>query len=75
MVFATAVPVTAPAKLRTAEMSTAARMGSTPVDTTVAIAFAAYAFVPSALSAHLLAMFGRFGLEPATAVAVIAVDD
>lgn len=36
----------------------------------VAIAFAAYAFVPSALSAHLLAMFGRFGLEPATAVAV-----
>jgi MFS family permease len=36
----------------------------------VAVAFAAYAFVPSALSAHLLAIFGRFGLEPATAVAI-----
>jgi MFS family permease len=36
----------------------------------VAVAFAAYAFVPSALSAHLLAMFGRFGLDAATAVAV-----
>ena len=41
MVFATAVPVTAPTKLSTAAMSTAVRMGSTPVDTTVAIAFAA----------------------------------
>jgi MFS family permease len=36
----------------------------------VAVAFASYAFVPSALSAHLLAMFGRFGLEPGTAVAI-----
>jgi|SRR5215218_3976717 MFS family permease len=36
----------------------------------VAVAFAAYAFVPSALSAHLLAAFRRFGLEPATAVAI-----
>jgi MFS family permease len=36
----------------------------------VAIAFAAYAFVPSGLSAHLLAMFGRFGLDAATAVAI-----
>jgi len=36
----------------------------------VATAFAAYAFVPSALSAHLLAMFERFGLAPATVVAI-----
>jgi predicted MFS family arabinose efflux permease len=36
----------------------------------VAAAFAAYAFVPSALSAHLLAMFERFGLSPATVVAI-----
>src|SRR5271155_3650036 len=34
----------------------------------VAAAFAAYAFVPSALSAQLLAMFQRFGLAPTTAV-------
>jgi MFS family permease len=36
----------------------------------VAAAFAAYAFVPSALSAHLLAIFGRSGLDPATVVAI-----
>jgi MFS family permease len=36
----------------------------------VATAFAAYAFVPSALSAHLLAVFERFGLTPATVVAI-----
>jgi MFS family permease len=36
----------------------------------VATAFAAYAFVPSALSAHLLAIFERFGLAPATVVAI-----
>jgi len=36
----------------------------------VAAAFSAYAFVPSALSAQLLAIFGRFGLAPATAVAI-----
>jgi MFS family permease len=36
----------------------------------VAAAFAAYAFVPSALSAHLLAIFGRAGLDAATAVAI-----
>ena len=36
----------------------------------VATAFAAYAFVPSALSAHLLAIFKRFGLAPDTVVAV-----
>jgi MFS family permease len=32
--------------------------------------FAAYAFIPSGLSAHLLAMFQRAGIEPATAVAI-----
>jgi hypothetical protein len=36
----------------------------------VAAAFAAYAFVPSALSAHLLAIFERFGLPPATVVII-----
>ena len=36
----------------------------------VAAAFAAYAFVPSGLAAHLLAIFGRLGLEPATVVAI-----
>jgi hypothetical protein len=35
---------------------------------TVAAAFAAYAFVPSGLSAHLLAIFGRAGLDAATVV-------
>jgi predicted MFS family arabinose efflux permease len=36
----------------------------------VAAGFATYAFVPSALSAQLLAIFGRFGLTPATVVAI-----
>jgi MFS family permease len=36
----------------------------------VAAAFSFYAFVPSALSAQLLAIFQRFGLTPATAVAI-----
>ena len=36
----------------------------------VAAAFASYAFVPSALSAHLLAIFGRTGIEPATVVLI-----
>jgi hypothetical protein len=40
---------------------------------TVAAAFAAYAFVPSGLSAHLLAIFGRAGLDPATVVAIGAL--
>src|SRR5437762_5696439 len=39
----------------------------------VAAAFAAYAFVPSALSAHLLAIFGRTGIDPATVVAIGAL--
>jgi len=36
----------------------------------VASGFAAYAFVPSALSAQLLAIFKRFGLAPDTVVAI-----
>src|SRR6516162_1537359 len=36
----------------------------------VAAAFAAYAFVPSGLSAHLLAIFGRAGIDAATVVAI-----
>ena len=36
----------------------------------VATAFSSYAFVPSALSAQLLAIFERFGLAPDTVVAI-----
>lgn len=36
----------------------------------VAAGFASYAFVPSALSAQLLAIFHRFGLAPGTVVAI-----
>jgi MFS family permease len=36
----------------------------------VAAAFSFYAFVPSALSAQLLAIFQRFGLAPSTVVAI-----
>jgi MFS family permease len=39
----------------------------------VAAGFAAYAFVPSGLSAHLLAIFGRAGIDAATAVAIGAL--
>ena len=39
----------------------------------VAAAFAAYAFVPSGLSAHLLAVFGRAGIDAATVVAIGAL--
>ncbi len=39
----------------------------------VAAAFASYAFVPSGLSAHLLAIFQRFGLEPGIVVAIGAL--
>jgi hypothetical protein len=39
----------------------------------VAAAFAAYAFVPSGLSAHLLAIFGRAGLDLGTAVSIGAL--
>jgi MFS family permease len=36
----------------------------------VIAAFASYAFVPSALSAHLLAIFGRTGIDAATVVLI-----
>ena len=39
----------------------------------VATAFAAYAFVPSGLAAHLLAMFGRAGIDASTAVLIGAL--
>jgi MFS family permease len=39
----------------------------------VAIAFAIYAFIPSALSAHMLAIFTRFGIDPATVVLIGAL--
>jgi len=39
----------------------------------VAAAFATYAFVPSGLSAHLLAIFGRAGIDAATVVAIGAL--
>jgi MFS family permease len=39
----------------------------------VTAAFTAYAFVPSALSAHLLAIFGRTGIDAATVVAIGAL--
>jgi len=39
----------------------------------LAAALAAYAFVPSGLSAHLLAVFGRAGIDAGTAVAIGAL--
>ncbi len=39
----------------------------------VAAAFAAYAFVPSGLAAHLLAMFQRSGIDASTAVVIGAL--
>jgi MFS family permease len=36
----------------------------------VVLAFAVYAFVPSGLLAHLLAMFGRAGIDPSVAVII-----
>jgi len=39
----------------------------------VTAAFTAYAFVPSALSAHLLAIFGRSGIDPVTVVLIGAL--
>lgn len=39
----------------------------------VATAFAAYAFVPSGLAAHMLAIFGRFGIDSGTVVLIGAL--
>jgi hypothetical protein len=59
------------------QTSTAAPVGVLPAQglafVLVATAFAAYAFVPSGLAAHLLAMFQRFGLDAATVVAIGAL--
>jgi hypothetical protein len=41
--------------------------------TLVAAAFAAYAFVPSGLAAHMLAIFGRLGLDAVTVVTIGAL--
>jgi MFS family permease len=39
----------------------------------VATGFAAYSFVPSGMSAHMLAIFGRAGIDPATVVMIGAL--
>jgi hypothetical protein len=39
----------------------------------IAVAFASYAFITSGLSAHLIAMFGRGGMDAATAVTIGAL--
>ena len=39
----------------------------------VAFGFAVYAFVPSGLAAHMLAIFGRQGIDPATVVIIGAL--
>jgi MFS family permease len=39
----------------------------------IAAAFAAFAFITSGLSAHMLAIFGRGGVDPVTAVAIGAL--
>ena len=44
-----------------------------PTFVLVTAAFTAYAFVPSALSAHLLAIFGRSGIDSATVVMIGAL--
>jgi MFS family permease len=44
-----------------------------PVLIPVAAAFAAFAFITSGLSAHMLAIIGRGGIDPATAVAIGAL--
>ncbi len=41
--------------------------------TLVAAAFALYSFIPSALSAHMLAIFSRAGIDPATVVTIGAL--
>jgi Major Facilitator Superfamily len=64
-------PVAAPAAATTEQKTPAAAHSPYGlVFALVATAFAAYAFVPSALSAHLLAIFKRFGLESDTVVAI-----
>jgi MFS family permease len=63
----TSAPVSAPASIPSL------RPARGPIFILVATAFTAYAFIPSALSAHLLAIFQRAGIEAATAVAIGAL--
>ena len=67
----------APIPLRTLDGTRRAAAGVLPPKgwpfILVAAAFAAYAFVPSGLSAHLLAIFGRAGIDAATVVAIGAL--
>jgi MFS family permease len=51
----------------------AARPAAGHVFAFVITAFTAYAFIPSALSAHMLAIFQRAGIDAATAVAIGAL--
>lgn len=53
--------------------ATAIRPATGAVFFLVATAFATYSFVPSGLSAHMLAIFDRLGLEPSTVVAIGAL--
>ncbi len=79
-----AAPLLAFALPRTRADPTAKPVGAVQVPSTVlppkgwpfilvAAAFAAYAFVPSGLSAHLLAIFGRAGIDAATVVTIGAL--
>jgi len=61
-----AAPATPPAAIKPATLLPAHGLAFL----LVATGFAAYAFVPSALSAQLLAIFARLGLAPATVVGI-----
>ena len=65
--------VTAPDSPTAAPVPPAARPASGVIFVLVATAFTAYAFIPSALSAHLLAIFQRAGIDAATAVTIGAL--
>jgi len=79
-----AAPLNAFALPRTRADASAQNTGSTPAPVVVlkpegwpfvlvAAAFAAYAFVPSGLAAHMLAIFGRAGIDATTVVAIGAL--
>jgi MFS family permease len=72
--YAFALPRSRAAALPPAEGSAAAPAALLPprgvAFALVISAFTAYAFVPSALSAHLLAIFGRGGIDAATVVLI-----
>jgi Major Facilitator Superfamily len=84
LLAAVAAPLHAFALPRTRAAPASLPKGPTPAPSVVlkprgwpfallAAAFAAYAFVPSGLSAHLLAIFGRAGVDAATVVAIGAL--